>query len=200
MSPGKRRPTLDLLADRLEQLESRLAQLENAPPRQDREAGRPPERAAIGLIDALSSRSGPRYERGDVVGALGYAGYLRVGERRYAWAQETGAADLLDADRAAVARWLGAIASPPRLALLVALLGRDRTSTELVSALGDPSPGQVYHHLKELQATGILVQVRRGVYRISPPVLVPLLIVLAAATDSLAHRPMDSPGPPPTEM
>lgn len=200
MKRAKRPSALDLLAARLERLESRLVLLENASSKPEPELARPPDRAAIRLIDALSSRSGRRYERGDVVGAVAYAGYLRVGERRYAWAQETGAPSLLEADRASLARWLGAIASPARLALLLALLGRDRTSTELVSALGDPSPGQVYHHLKELQAAGILVQVRRGVYRISPPVLIPLLIVLAAATDSLAHRSTDSPGTLQTEM
>lgn len=198
------RPTL---TTRLRDLERRLARLEAeraAPPpppppplppgRQDpADLGGPVEYAR-----ELASRRGRRFRRGTVAGAAGYAGSVRVGDRRYLWAREVGVGDWLEADPGQLARWLTAIASPVRLRLLLDLLGRDRSSAELASVLGDPSPGQVYHHLKELQAAGILVQPQRGVYRVAPAVLIPLLVVVSAAIDALGGTNVEAGEPFPT--
>jgi hypothetical protein len=139
-------------------------------------------------MEQLRTRTGRRYTRGGASGAVGYAGFIRVEGRRYAWARETTVPDLLDANAGALARLIGAVGSPQRIALLRSLFGRDRTSAELAHVLGDASAGHVYHHLKELQATGILVQADRGVYRIAPTAFLPVLMMLAAAGDILTHR------------
>ncbi|NOT10177.1 MAG: helix-turn-helix transcriptional regulator, partial [Gemmatimonadales bacterium] len=141
------------------------------------------------LVEDLMNRRGRRFRRGPIRGALTFAGFIQVGERRYAWVRETAAPELLDADAASLSRILGAVASVARIALLRELFGRDRSSTELGAALGDVSPGHTYHHLKELQAAGILVQVSRGLYRIAPPALIPVAIILAAAADIAGLRP-----------
>ena len=139
------------------------------------------ERASMQFLDALSRRGGGRWTRGDTAGALGYAGWVQVGERRYAWTRETPVPEVADLDPGEVARWIAAIASPQRVMLLLELFGSDRTSPELAAALDGASTGQVYHHLKELQAAGIVLQVRRGVYRIAPHHFIPLLVLLAVA-------------------
>jgi DNA-binding transcriptional ArsR family regulator len=186
----------DDVRTRLDQIEQRLARLERVKP--DIARARGPVRdseAAMVFLDALSRRAGKRYHRGAVAGALGYAGYLQVDDRRYAWSREFPVPGLLDLDHAAVARWLGAITSPQRVTLLLELFGRDRTSSDLASALGEASTGQVYHHLKELQANGLVIQVRRGVYRVAPHLLIPVMIILAAAGEGLQGRTTDEPEP-----
>jgi DNA-binding transcriptional ArsR family regulator len=64
----------------------------------------------------------------------------------------------------------------------------------LQEALGDTSTGHLYHHLRELQAAGLVQQRRRGEYELVPHAMVPLLVVVAAALDLGA----DSVPSPPT--
>jgi len=178
------------LVDRLAALEARIEALEHSHGegvRSPRSPEREPE-AALQFLDALRRRKGKRYQRGATAGALGYSGFLRVDDRRYAWAKELPVPELLDADPADLSHWIAAIASPQRVTLLRELFGRDRTIGEIGAAMGDPSTGQLYHHLKELQAARIVVQVRRGVYRIAPALLIPLLVILAAAVEGVQAR------------
>lgn len=48
------------------------------------------------------------------------------------------------------------------------------------------SPGQLYHHLKELLAAGLIVQQGRSGYAIAPRSVIALCMALMAALDLLA--------------
>ena len=164
--------------NRLDELERRIAHLES------RVDGAPaPARGPSPLTGVLhdwrreaTERSGP--------GTVGYAGY--VAERELLWARQIPLAELLAADWSLAAGILESLGSQPRLALLGALLreGR-RTNVELQEALGahqgDSTSGQLYHHLRALQAAGLIMQRRRGEYDLSPQAVVPILTILAAA-------------------
>lgn len=123
-------------------------------------------------------------------GKLGYAGSVGFGGREYVWAKDHVAADVLAGDWTPAARTLESLGSPARLALLSALLQAPRSRAELHQALGDTSTGHLYHHLRELQAAGLIAQRRRGEYEIAPQVPIPLLVIVAAALDLGAGEPV----------
>jgi len=81
------------------------------------------------------------------------------------------------------ARVLGALASGLRLRIVAALLERPCTTAELVERLEQPSSGQLFHHLRELLAAGVVHQPVRGTYAVRRQDVVPLLTLLAAAID-----------------
>jgi DNA-binding transcriptional ArsR family regulator len=133
-------------------------------------------------------------------GAVGYAGY--VAGRKLLWARQMSLAELLPADWAPAAGILESLGSQPRLALLGALVrdGR-RSSNELQEALGaaqgETTTGQLYHHLRALQASGLIIQRRRGEYELSPQAVVPILTILAAAMNVATDPPAGPPLAPP---
>jgi DNA-binding transcriptional ArsR family regulator len=115
-------------------------------------------------------------------GRLVFAGTVELpAGLHYEWQEEHVAAGLLDADWSAVAAALGALGHPVRLAVLRAVLGGRHT----IGALGElpelASSGQVYHHLRELQAAGWVRQAGRNHYVVPGERVVPLLVALAAA-------------------
>lgn len=164
----------DSIEQRLTSLERRVGELEagtggraawsSPPPR--------PGRAALELLDLLD-------------GAVAYAGAVSFGGREYRWAREHDASELV----AAGASWAGAaavlecLASPSRLALLAALVREPLTRAQLQNILGESSTGQLYHHLRELQAAGLVVQPRRGEYELLAHAVVPLVVAVAVALD-----------------
>ena len=91
--------------------------------------------------------------------------------------------EVRDADPGTIATVLGSLGSPARLTLLTALVDAPRSSPELQEALGESSTGQLYHHLRDLQAAGLIHQPKRGRYEIVAHTVVPLLTILAAARD-----------------
>jgi hypothetical protein len=185
-------PSAAGLAAALGRLDRRVSALERRldPTRQARPAAAP-RPAPTALLDALMARRGRRYHDRGTGGALGYAGFIKVDDRRYAWTRETAVPELLGSDWGGIVGVLAGVASTPRIGLLTTLFGRDRTSAELAAALGEVSPGHAYHHIRELQAAGIVVQASRGVYRIAPHALIPVAIILAAAADIAQSRSVD---------
>ena len=81
-------------------------------------------------------------------------------------------------DQAAV---LTALGHPVRLQILRGVLHGTNTVAALVESLETGTSGQMYHHLKELTATGWLASERRGVYEVPAARIVPLLAILLAA-------------------
>lgn len=120
-------------------------------------------------------------------GFVQHAGYYAAGERGYMWEYTPVAAEtLLALDDEAVARVLAALGNKQRLAILKAILKQPATAAELVERLDMGTTGQVYHHLKALQTTGLITQEERGIYAFRGPRVSGLLLMLAAAQNVLS--------------
>jgi DNA-binding HxlR family transcriptional regulator len=136
-----------------------------------------------GVVELLRGRTGGPYRRGKHRGAVLYAGAVAIGEREYLWEMERPVPGLLAVSSDSIATILAALASAQRLQLLRALVGGPRSSRQLQQALGVPSPGHLYHHLKELLAAGIVEKRDRTAYQLPARCVVPLLAVVAATFD-----------------
>lgn len=168
--------------ERLTAIEARLNALEQRLLEPDvLKAVQPAKVLNIELADQLRNRSGPPYEGTDASGAIRYAGALQIDEGEVLWEIERAVPWLLALDAATVAPLLAALGSVPRLQIARALLARPHTSQQLQEVLGVASPGQLYHHLKELIAVGVVEQHGRSDYRLAPQKMVPLLVVVACA-------------------
>ncbi|MGW3567771.1 ArsR/SmtB family transcription factor [Streptomyces sp. NPDC000941] len=154
------------LERRLAALEERVSRLEAEPQTQRDEM--------FWALEGLRRRlTGP----GQVLftGALN----LPTGER-YEWQQGAETDRLLEADWPEGAAPLAALGHPVRLTLLRAVLCGTRSAAELQEAAGLHTTGQLYHHLKQLTATGWLQAEGRGHYQVPAGKVVPLLVVLSA--------------------
>lgn len=181
------------MEDRLAALEQRMDRLEEHQARASTRATaeRPTtSSSSLGLLQYVQERvAESAAASGTAVGTVAYAGAAFLGGGEYIWAGEHEVADLMATDWTAAAMALESMGSPPRLALLTALVGGPRSRAELQEALGgESSSGHLYHHLRELQRAGLIMQRRRGTYEIVSRAVIPLLAVLAAALDV-------SPGP-----
>jgi DNA-binding transcriptional ArsR family regulator len=116
-------------------------------------------------------------------GALTYTGFAQFAEKRYLVRREAPLPALFAADPAPLAQLFAALASPHRLIVLRTLCAGPRTSQQLQEVLGMSSPGQLYHHLKELLAAGLIVQQGRSGYAIAPRSVIALCMALMAASD-----------------
>lgn len=95
-------------------------------------------------------------------GIVASSGSYNSGSQGYQWNLEEMAETLLDQDEERVTRVLMAIGNKQRLALLKAILEQPASAAELVERLGMGTTGQVYHHLKALQAADLVTQEGRG--------------------------------------
>lgn len=183
------------MKDRLTALERRMDRLE------EQQAAAP----AFGRqVTASSSLELVRHFReqaaeGETAGTVAYAGAAFLDGHEYMWAGEHQVADLMATDWTAAAEALESMGSPPRLALLAALVGGPRGRAELQAALGgESSTGHLYHHLRELQRGGLITQRRRGTYEVVARAVIPLLAILAAALDVSPGTLADEPGHEPS--
>lgn len=101
-------------------------------------------------------------------GTVGYAGY--VADPELLWARQTPLSELSSADWTPAATLLETLASPPRLALLRSLLHQEPL---------DAAPAD----LQALEEAHLIIKTHRGDYRLAPQAVVPLLTILAAATN-----------------
>lgn len=189
---------IERLAAEVSDLAARVARLEGSGPGErttpERVPAVKPGELDVDLLERLRGRAGPPYEEGGERGAVLYAGAARFGDRSYVWQVERPAPGLLEVEEDLLAGVLSALASPPRLRLLKALLRGSSGGQQLQKALGDASVGQLYHHMKELQAAGLVIQKGRGAYEVGAQAVVPLLAVLAAAYDLAERRDEAPPG------
>ncbi|MFF3443135.1 helix-turn-helix domain-containing protein [Streptosporangium sp. NPDC002721] len=181
---------MDATEQRLAALEERVERLEaaSATRRKERAAGGSAGDAPLRLLDRLREHIGDADGQAagpvEATGAIAYAGAVGRDGREYLWAKQRPVHDLVDAERSGIATVLECLGSPARLALLTATLGTTRTRAQLQEVLGETtSTGHLYHHLRGLQAAGLLVQPRRGEYELAAHALVPLLTVIAATLD-----------------
>jgi len=176
---------------RLAALERRVASLER---RGHRPRAAPAPRRGLEQLEELRRRRGPRYVRGRMRGAVVYAGAVACEGREGRWIREHGLSELLDREPGGLARVAAALGNPARLGLIRALIEAPRSGQELQQVLGTPSAGQLYHHLKELMAAGIVHQAGRGRYEVEPERTIPLLALLAAAADLVPGEPSSGEG------
>jgi DNA-binding transcriptional ArsR family regulator len=100
-----------------------------------------------------------------------------------AWQIERGWDEVRAAPAEPSAAVLAALGNPTRVRIAVELLRRGLTTAELAQRLDQPSSGQLFHHLKELLAAGVIHQPVRGTYAVREQHVIPLLAVLCAVMD-----------------
>lgn len=183
------------LEERVAELERRLAAVES----ERRTAVRP--EPAEGDFRALEGWKDQLAELGADEGGVLFTGAvtLPTGEQ-YEWQQAAVTGALLgggseggpddagvgaaegSADGRRTAESLAALGSPVRLRLLREILAGRRTAAELTALDGVGTSGQVYHHLRQLTAAGWLHPAGRGRHEVPGARVVPLLVLLSAAT------------------
>ncbi|MER5869985.1 winged helix-turn-helix domain-containing protein [Streptomyces sp. NPDC002044] len=179
------------LEERVAELERRLTEVESG-----RRAAARPE-PAEGDFWALEGWKEQLGALGADEGGVLFTGAvtLPTGER-YEWQQAAVTGSLLGgaahdaseeeahggAGGAGTAESLAALGSPVRLRLLREILAGRRTAAELTALDGVGTSGQVYHHLRQLTAAGWVHPVGRGRHEVPGARVVPLLVLLSAAT------------------
>jgi DNA-binding transcriptional ArsR family regulator len=158
------------------ELGARLAALEE---RVERLEGRPGAAASVALADGFLD--------GDVAGSLMFAGTATLpGAGSVVWQEEHGVPSVVASGWADAAVALAALGHPVRLELIRRLLAGAHTTHDLAEIPDLATSGQLYHHLRELQAAGLVQQRRRNDYAV-PADRVILCLILVAAAKSCAH-------------
>lgn len=116
-------------------------------------------------------------------GIVGYQGHVQF-DTDLSWQIRFGASATLalpDGPRVDV---LAALGHPVRAAIVRHLIANGaQPAPALSEAAGLRSTGQLYHHLKALVAAKVVEQDSRGSYRVPPTAVIPLLVILTAASD-----------------
>jgi DNA-binding transcriptional ArsR family regulator len=165
---------VDELAGRVEELAERVSRLEG----HRTDSARMDASLVRDLLADLGGAGGS-----EQAGAVLYAGAGPWSEGTLALQIVRGWQDVLDASEDALARVMSALANPTRIRIVGELLQGPVATGELAERLEQPSAGQLFHHLKELLAAGIIHQPVRGTYAIGDRHVVPLLVLGSAAMD-----------------
>lgn len=151
------------------------------------------------LLDHVSRRQGPEWDRDEVSGAIAFGGHVRSrGTGEISWQVEHPAHAMLDAIGSA-STVLAAMGHPVRLELLRALIRGASTLAELRELPDMGTTGRLTHHLGELRSAGLIVSARRNHYALASNRVVPVLVMVAAAlgpTALLDTAPSDDPTNP----
>lgn len=118
---------------------------------------------------------------GALQGMFSITGSLLIGEQRYNMRVQEQAQSFFDAHPEQIAQVIAAVGNPHRVTLLRALYQGPRTALQLQEELAMGSVGQLYHHLKELVATGLVIQSRRSTYSIAPAKMMWISLLLMVA-------------------
>lgn len=111
-----------------------------------------------------------------------YAGSLTsAGTGTVAWQIERPVPALMETEWDSASPVLAAVGHPIRLKILHRLLEGARSSQELQEIADLGTTGRLYHHLRDLLASGLIVSPRRNHYAIPPNKVVPCLVIVAAA-------------------
>ncbi|OLE23221.1 MAG: hypothetical protein AUG49_16750 [Catenulispora sp. 13_1_20CM_3_70_7] len=172
----------DDAAERLARVEARLDEIAGRLGALEGDRRSAPRRPVVGLHDDGLHDDG----LGDDAGVVTYSGSGQFGPHAVKLRQRQDLATVFAADPETVAHVFGALASPVRIQLVRALLDGQKTSQELRGVLDDASAGQLYHHLRELLAAGLVVQPARSVYAIPFSKVVATCVAVVAALDLAA--------------
>ena len=159
------------LAERLADLEARVARIEGAGTASPDSTPRP-DADTFWALDGLKKRIADP-------GAVLFTGTVELpGGERYDWQEAFATGALLEDDWSHAAASLSALAHPVRLLLLREILHGARTTAELGAHEQLGTTGQLYHHLRQLVSAGWLRSTTRGRYAVPAERVVPLLVVL----------------------
>lgn len=143
-----------------------------------------PDPAIQSIMDRLENSCG---KSGDT-GRITYLGVFSSGNRQSNWIRNGVSADrLLELITNHTAEnVLACIGSSDRLNILLAILKKPMTVTQLVEECGYNSTGQVYHHLKPLLAADLIAEDKKegkGVYVVQYHRVQGILMLLAGISD-----------------
>ncbi|MBO0790675.1 MAG: winged helix-turn-helix transcriptional regulator [Ktedonobacteraceae bacterium] len=124
--------------------------------------------ARASAMQASPSPNESSSSTGTIQGKFSVVGSLLVGEQPYNMRVQEQVHSFFDAHPEQVAQVIAAVGNPHRVTLLRTLYQGPRTALQLQEELAMGSVGQLYHHLKELVATGLVIQSRRSTYSIAP--------------------------------
>jgi Helix-turn-helix domain len=181
---------LDRLEHQVAELSGLIAAMQHAPAA----GGEPAIRQEAALPDRWPSAGPPPAD------SLTYAGNVGAGAGHLVIVARRTVADVLSTDPGVAGRVFAALASPARITLLKTLLDGPQTTQQLRGVLDDPSVGQLYHHLKELLAAGLVVQPGRSMYALRRGTQVEVCILILAASGlasgTTLYPPPDAEQPP----
>jgi DNA-binding transcriptional ArsR family regulator len=179
-------PRLDALERRVERLERGGLQAQATAESSPASLPRPAD-DRFWALNVLRRRAGAPFEDGDVAGSLEFAGVANApGVGAAFWQEEHPLPAMLAGSWADAAGALSALGHPVRLELVRRLLAGAHTTQELSEIPDLGTSGQLYHHLRELQSSGLVVQRRRNFYTVPTDRVIPCLVLVAAAK-SCAH-------------
>lgn len=162
-------PSLEELAERVRRLEDLLDGQHSRP------ISAPDDADPFWILDGLEQRHGRQ--------VVAYAGSTSVDDAPVRWQMTYDSSQLIELDWTTLASALGALGHPARLQILQLVARREATTAaDLANTPSLGSTGQIYHHLRQLVAAGWLRATTKGRHEIPPERLVPLLVILAAAT------------------
>lgn len=157
-------------------LVERVATLEG-----DRSSGRSPLSSSdLGVVKSLLAEL-PADDDG--AGAVLYAGAGRGPGGPTAFQMSRPWSELVEVNPTPVAHCMAALGSPQRVGIIQILLQGPATTAQITESLDEPSAGQLFHHLKELLAAGVVYRPSRGSYAIRTQHVVPLLTMISCAID-----------------
>ena len=146
-------------------------------------------------------REAPASQEGTIQGTLSYAGTIQLAGQPFRFQQTLVAQSLFEASPELLVMIFAALASPHRVIILRTLCEKPCTAQQLQEVLGMGSAGQLYHHLKELMAAGLITQRERSsAYTIEPAKVIPicaaLMVAFSLATFPVGASPGASASPP----
>lgn len=116
-------------------------------------------------------------------GAVVFAGDVPTGSGRVRWQWGRDPRQLLEEPWDEAAGAFSALGHPVRLRLLQMVLNGTTSTAALADTEDLGTTGQLHHHLRTLVAAGWLRSTARGQYEVPAARVVPILVVIAAATD-----------------
>ena len=111
-----------------------------------------------------------------------FGGTAETAHGPVAWQWGAPTEQVTEQDWEPAASVLDALSHPVRLRLLQRVLNGTTTTAELAEDETLGTTGQLHHHLRALVAAGWLTSTGRGRWSIPAPRVIPLLVVIVAAT------------------
>ncbi len=167
--------------ERLRMLEAQLAP---APPEASLAKPTPPFDPAT----VSSQSTGLLPQESNWQGMLSYRGVAQSARQHYQFQRQHALPIVFDAAPEPLAQLFAALASPHRIVILRTLWDGPRSSQSLQETVGMSSTGQLYHHLKELLAAGLLIQRGGREYTLAPAKRVLICLALAIASDLMTEN------------